>query len=123
MSTEQNNRLSYEQPESYYSGYREPLSYGEMGNNDAFLSSHLASQPQQYEQQQKLLPDGRLLSGQKGKITPIHRLILAAISVGMIALFSMIVLTSTQNTSTGLIGVGIMCGSIFLVNLAFNRNE
>jgi hypothetical protein len=63
----------------------------------------------------------QLHPAQSGWITPTHRLALAIISVGMMALFSMIILTSTQNTSTGLIGVGIMCGSILLVNAVFNR--
>ena len=74
-------------------------------------------QPQQYEPQPHWQSSYKLQPGQREKITSVQRLALAIISVGMIALFSMIVLTSTQNTSTGLIGVGIMCGAIFLVNL------
>lgn len=80
-----------------------------------------APQSQQYAPLPLWHSSHKLQPEQRGMITPVQRLVLAIISVCMIGLFSMIVLTSTQNTSTGLIGVGIMCGSIFLVNLVVNR--
>lgn len=104
MSTEQKNyRPFYEQPEAYYPGYSGSFDTPQAGENSI---SHVspASQP---------------LLQQRGRITPMQCLILASISVGMMALFSMIVLTSTQNTLTGLIGIGIMCAAIVVVNLFF----
>lgn len=124
MSTEQSNGPFYARPESYYAGYRGPLAYEEAEHAEIPLTGPPPSpQAHEYAPQPLWHSSYKLQPEPRGKITPLQRLVLAIVSVGMIALFSMIVLTSTQNTSTGLIGVGIMCGSIFLVNLAFNRAE
>ncbi len=125
MATEHNNKwLLYAQSDASYQRYQEASGNSEVTSAD-IPTSDLSSAPQQqhYEPQPQWQPSYKVQPGQKGKITSVQRLLLALISVDMIALFSMIVLTSTQNTSTGLIGVGVMCGSIFLVNLVFNQRE
>ena len=121
MSTEQSSRQSYSTPAEYYPAYRDSSVYSEVGGEISSVSGtpqqHYHAPQPGWQSTHKLQP------GQREKITPLQCMILAIVSVGMIALFSMIILTSTQNTSTGLIGVGIMCGAIFLVNVVFNRRE
>jgi hypothetical protein len=123
VSSMEHNKQSRRQQEGCYEGYQasalysepgvEPLSLSD-GQNEISQPSYLAPQ-HEWQLAQKLQPELR------ESITPQQRMILAIISVVMIALFSMIVLTSTQGSSTGLIGVVIMCCAISLVNATFNR--
>lgn len=122
MSIDQSQRQSYAtMPEAaYYPEYQvsslssEPVG-GVFPQSDVPQPHYHASQPAWYSAS-KLQPEAR------GKVTPLQRLILAIFSVNAAALFSMIIMTSTQNdSSAGLIGTGIMCGAILLINAVFNR--
>jgi hypothetical protein len=63
---------------------------------------------------------GKLQPEARGSHTASQRLILAIISVVTTGIFSMVMLTSVQNSYSSLLGIGIMRAAIFLINAVFN---
>src|SRR6267154_1724092 len=122
MSKTQNNKPLYALRDTGFPGYRGTVDYEDLEPEGMSMEYAHSTEPvHQLESGPLWSPADRIQRVQKGNVSPLQRLVLASFSVIMIGLFSMIVLTSMQrSTVMGLVGVGIMCSAICLVNVVFH---